>query len=91
MLGKVKYVPLRVLQWPDDPGQRECGYFYIQPASLPEAGAFSLCDLKGNHDQARWVVFSDGMTEMLTEAEFQAALQLPRNAAFAAALKKADG
>jgi hypothetical protein len=48
-------------------------------------------DLKGNHEQIRCVLFKDGSVTSMTEAEFQAALKLPRNAAFAAALKKAGG
>ena len=74
-----------------DKSQRACSYFYVAPTPRSAGQALMLCDLKGNHDQMRNVVFAGGAMTSMTEAEFQAALKLPRNAEFSAALKKAGG
>jgi len=80
-----------VLRCPSDSSRRACSYLYVAP--LPEEPSQTLmaCDLKGNHENIRNVGFAGGGAASMTEEEFQAALKLPRNAKFAAALEKAGG
>ena len=49
------------------------------------------CDLKSNHKEGRNVLHLQGSVAWRTEAAFQSELAQPHNAAFAAALKKAEG
>jgi hypothetical protein len=79
------------LQCPSDRSQRACSYLYAAPVPDAEDRTLMLCDLKGNHDQIRNVAFKNRAVKSMTEAQFQAELKLPRNAAFAAALEKAGG
>lgn len=78
-------------QCPGDKSQRACSYLYLAPARGAHERTLTLCDLKDNHEEIRNVGFADGVVTSMSEAEFQAALKLPRNAKFAAALKKAGG
>ena len=80
-----------VLQCPSDSSRRACSYLYVAPSPEAPGETLMLCDLKGNHDQIRNVAFKNGAAKAISEAEFQAALKLPRNAKFAAALEKAGG
>ena len=76
---------------PSDNPERVCSYLYVAPWPGADGRTLMLCDLKGNHEKIRIVSFADGTATSMTEAKFQAALKLPRNAKFAAALKKAGG
>ena len=90
-------------QEPSAEPNRRCDYFYLPPKGLMGLGgdgaetrpaappdALMLCDYEGNHEGCRNVAFATCRVKHLTEAEFQAALAKPVNAAFAAALKKAE-
>ena len=73
---------------------RASDYFLL----LPKAGAqpdpsetIIACDYKGNHSEGRNVLYLDGHVAWLSESAFQQELAKPSNAAFAAALKKAEG
>jgi len=74
-----------------DSRQRACSYFYAPPSPRSAGETLMLCDLEGNHKETRSVGYFSGAVTRMTEAEFQAALKLPRNAKFAAALEKAGG
>jgi len=67
-------------------------YFYLAPKGPARGKTLILCDLKGNHPRGERAVLTYGASveRFRTEAEFQAALARPENAAFAAALKEAD-
>jgi len=78
-------------QCPSDNSQRACSYLYVAPSREADGLTLMLCDLKGNHEDARSVAFKSGAVTRMSETQFQAALKLPRNAKFAAALKKAGG
>lgn len=50
-----------------------------------------ICEMGGNHRHVRYVVFVDGHFETALEETFQSdLLRRPENAAFAAALRKAE-
>ncbi|MDP6634670.1 MAG: hypothetical protein QGG42_07225 [Phycisphaerae bacterium] len=83
--------PSDLLKCPGDNSQRACGYFYVAPEQEADNMTLMLCDLPGNHKQVRCVAFKCRVIKQLTKDEFQAALKLPHNAAFAAALEKAGG
>ncbi|MDP6544972.1 MAG: hypothetical protein QGH60_13360 [Phycisphaerae bacterium] len=84
-------LPADALKCPSDKSQRACSYLYVAPAPDAEEQTLMLCDLKGNHAKVRCVAFKNTIGTRMSEEEFQAALKLPRNAAFAAALEKAGG
>ena len=68
-------------------------YFYFPPSGSGVPGTtFIMCDLKGNHprDGRNVLTYGASVQKFRTEALFQQALARPENAAFAAALKKAD-
>lgn len=83
------------LRCPSAPKGSQNDYFYFAPPTAGvEAGASSsvvACDHKGNHRDGRNVLFEDGSVRKLSESEFQAELAKPHNAAFAAALRAAEG
>lgn len=68
-------------------------YFYLASSSVnPDSNTIIACDFKGNHpDQTRNVLYADGRVMRAPERQFQAELTQPYNAAFAAALRKAEG
>jgi hypothetical protein len=73
------------------PAGRTCDYFYFPPG--PDAGPRTIvvCDLGGNHrDGSRNVLRADGAFGSMSAAEFQAEMAKPANAAFAAALRRAE-
>ena len=74
---------------------RRSDYFYLAPSVMPCNVPLDLilaCDFKDNHDgEGRNVVYGSGEVEWLEETDFQAELAEPANAAFAAALRKAEG
>jgi hypothetical protein len=69
---------------------RERDYFYFPPAEDAEDRALVACGLTGGPAGGRNVLRHGGTVELLTETDFQAELAEPQNAAFAAALKKAE-
>ena len=90
----------KMLQCPSAGGKRQCDYFYFylpppgEPAEDPADIADDLvlaCDLRGNHREGRNVVYASGEVKWFEEKDFQAELAKPINAAFAAALKEAEG
>jgi hypothetical protein len=71
---------------------RASDYFYLAPGADADPQTIIACDFKGNHpDGSRNVARHEGSVSRLTEAEFQAELGQPHNAAFAAALRKVEG
>lgn len=86
-------IPPRFLKARRHPS-RKIGYFY-HPATLVPNGVptkkLLVCDWVDNLDgKARTVVYANGDWAVLGEAEFQEALSLAENSAFAAALKEAE-
>jgi hypothetical protein len=82
----------KLLKCPSCEGNRKCDYFYLAPAKDAPATTMVACDFRGNHQgEMRNVLHMDGHIKGLPEAEFQQALAQPENAAFAEALKKAEG
>ena len=97
MLVDQQYILARKLKCPSVEAPSKCDYLYQPPAvrfgdELADIrGTIMACDRKGNHKAGRRVAYADTHVEWLTEEEFQAALAKPINAAFAAALKQAEG
>ena len=90
----------KMLQCPSVERNRRCDYFYLPPsvdttedgADLwDDMGALVACDFKGNHRNVRNVLYAAGNVRRLSEKAFQAELAKPINAAFATALRKAEG
>ena len=85
----------RDLRCPVDANPDDVDYFYIPPDTPRDAPppdtALLACDLRKNHPGWRNVVFHDTKVERLDEADFQALLARGENAAFAAALRAAEG
>ncbi len=73
-----------------DQAGRDRSYLYVAPTKNVLGETIMLCELKGVHKDRRSVGFADGSVTAMTEAQLQAALKLPQNAAFAEALKKAE-
>ena len=68
-------------------------YFYLAaPADAP-GSTIIMCDLKGNHprDGRNALTLGSSVKKFRTEADFQAELAKPANAAFAKALREAEG
>jgi len=84
-------ITLDALRCPGDTRQRASSYLYLAPSPEAAGRTMILCDLEGNHEGIRNVAFRNGGVVSMSQEEFQAALKEPRNAAFAAALKKAGG
>jgi prepilin-type processing-associated H-X9-DG protein len=73
------------------PAGRTCDYFYLPPTSSNASQAIVACDFDGNHrDGSRNVLYADGSVRNMPAGAFQAALADPANAAFAAALRRAE-
>jgi len=72
---------------------RSCDYFYLAPQGAhPLPDTIIACDLWRNHKgKGRNVLHADGTVWWETEKGFQAELDKPINAAFAAALRAAEG
>jgi len=88
-------VPRKMLQCPSVERRRRCDYFYLAPSAKGDDVPDDLlvaCDLRDNHDgEGRNVMYATGYVKWLKEKAFQAELGKPVNAAFAAALRKAEG
>lgn len=82
----------QLFKCPSAGGSRPTDYFFL-PASGPDAEPTTIvaCDFRGNHKDGRNVLYHSGSVCWMDEEAFQAELAKPENAAFAAALKKADG
>jgi len=80
---------------PSAKANRSCDYFYFAPTdpkALSESDETIIaCDYNGNPPGGRNVLYLDGHVAWLSESAFQRELAKPCNAAFAAALKKAEG
>ena len=73
------------------PAGRKYDYFYFPPSPGGNQ-TMVVCDYGNNHrDGSRNVVFADGSVRRLSPADFQAELADPANAAFAEALRQAEG
>jgi prepilin-type processing-associated H-X9-DG protein len=82
----------KLFKCPSSEKHREFDYFYLAPAKDAPATTLVACDFKDNHKgELRNVLYMDGHASMLKEPAFQQALTQPENAAFAEALKKAEG
>jgi prepilin-type processing-associated H-X9-DG protein len=82
----------KLFKCPSSDVHREFDYFYLAPAKDAPATTFVACDFRNNHKgEVRNVLFMDGHASIMKEPAFQQALTNPENAAFAAALKKAEG
>ena len=82
----------KLFKCPSCTQHREFDYFYVAPAKDAPATTIVACDFKDNHKgDMRNVLYMDGHVSMLKEPAFQQAMADPENAAFAAALKKAEG
>jgi len=90
-------VELGLIQWrhlrcPSDRTKRPCSYFMLLPQEEVDGATIIACDYRDNHPRdGRNVLTYDGAVRKMSEAEFQAELAKPYNAAFAAALKRAEG
>ena len=94
VLVRQPLVPRKVLHCPSVERHRRCDYFYLPPSGKGDDVPDDLlvaCDLSGNHDDGRNVLYAIGYVKRLKEKAFQAELGKPVNAAFAAALRKAEG
>ena len=89
-------MPKKMLQCPSAKSGRDCDYFYFPPPKTEE-GLYEIrlvmaCDFKDNHKgKGRSVLFADGYTQWMSEQDFQTELQQTYNAAFAKALREAEG
>ena len=81
-----------VLECPSEPTSGNVDYFYFPlPAGAP-GNALMACGWKANHSgEGRNALSASGRAKWLTEADFQAELAKPHNAAFAEALAEAEG
>ena len=68
----------------------EYDYVYLAPARTDDA-AILACDRKGNHAGGRCVLFVSGMTQWMTDRQFNAELAQDRNRAFAEYLRDMAG
>lgn len=67
-------------------------YFYLCPVIDAHPDTIVVCDFRDNHNgKGRNVLFGDRTVKWMTEADFQVELAKPHNAAFAAALRVAEG
>lgn len=95
-LVKQKYLQsTQGLQCPSCTQTGPGGYFYFSPGSLPKlsdpSAAIVACDYRSSHGGTRNVLYADWHLATMPETKFQRDLQRPENAAFAAALRKAEG
>ena len=70
-------------------GRNDFFVHWAATAASPGMALFA-CDLKGNHRDGRNVLHFNGAVIFMTEANFQAALAAPENAAFAEALRQLE-
>jgi len=89
LLGEADLLP-RHLRCPACEDSRAEHYFYLPPEQL-DRGTMMVCDLAGNHEGGRNVLFADGHVDWMTPEQFAKALARPANARFAEALERAEG
>ncbi|MGC9453346.1 MAG: DUF4190 domain-containing protein [Phycisphaerae bacterium] len=80
-----------IFRCPSAVSDRRSDYFYHPPAPDAPPHTLVMCDLRGNHEDYRNVLTSDGSTDRVSEDEFQQLLKKPENADFARALREAEG
>jgi len=80
----------RLFRCPSARAGRARDYFYRPPPPGADAKTLVACDLRGNHPGGRNVLDRTGSVRWLSDGDFRAELALPRNARFAAALRKAE-
>ena len=89
---KMEMVNRSMLHCPSDKAGRQGDYFYLAPVKGAAETTIVACDLKGNHGgEGRNVLVSGFYVRWMKEAKFQAELANPENAAFAKALRAAEG
>ena len=71
-------------------GRRSDYFFLLPPMDVPGTTIIA-CDYRGNHKDGRNILTFQATVKWLSEADFQAELALPENAAFAKALRQAEG
>jgi hypothetical protein len=76
---------------PSARGNRRSDYFFLLPPMDVPGTTIIACDYRGNHKDGRWVLAYQATVQWFTEAQFQAELAKPENAAFAKALRQAEG
>ena len=69
---------------------RRCDYFYLAPSLGAPRDLLVACDYRDNHGEGRNVLYAGTGVKWILEDAFQAELAKPVNAAFAAALRKAE-
>ena len=90
----VGHVSQEHFRCPSAESDRGIDYFYLPPARPKEADGTTIiaCDFKDNHKgEGRNVLYWSFSVQWMTEQDFQAELQKPTNAEFAAALMEAEG
>ena len=69
-----------------------CDYFYLaSPQEEEGKGVLIACDLRGNHEDGRNVLYADGHVQWCEEDDFQRELDKPANRRFADALREHEG
>ena len=84
-------MPAADLHCPLDHSGRPQSYFYCPGNKTISAEHALACDFEGNHSGGRCVLFADGHTQLMTEPQFQAAMDRPVNREFARKLRQAEG
>ena len=80
-----------VLECPWKPTSASVDYFYFPLPAGTLTNPLMVCDLKANHaGEGRSVHLANGKGRRMTEADFQAELAKPYNAAFAEALAEEE-
>ncbi len=80
-----------ILKCPAAESHRDSDYFYHPPAEDAPKETLIACDYRNNHDGHRNALDLDGTVYWVTEEAFQQLLDKPENAAFARALREAEG
>ena len=86
-----EFTPRDQLICPSSPGDRPVDYFYLPPFPSARDGTIIACDFERNHWDYRNVLYADFSAGTMNEQEFRDKLDEPQNAAFAAALREAEG
>lgn len=84
-------LPPELLQCPTVAGRgRACDYFYTPPAKDAPSNAVIACDLAGNHDDYRNILYASGALGNMKEAAFQQLMAKPENTEFVSKLRQAE-
>ncbi len=84
------FVPQSAMRCPSDSSGRPVSYFYFPARTDSDSGTFVACDWEDNHRAVRNILYADTHVGYLSEEQFQQELTQPYNAAFAAALRRAE-